>query len=506
MKWNWPTALAAVALVFGLWVRFHGADQRWVWRDEQTTLLHVMGYAESDVDASHPSTMGQIAASVSVPAPGGPRAVVSALEREDAQHPPFYYLGQRLWDDAGGNALGRRSFAVLIGIAAVAAIGWFAFVLSGARAGALSLAFGSVSPFLVLYGQQMREYGLLCACIALASALLVVAVRRGSPASWIAYALVSAAALWASPLALLPAPAHLVYAAYCDRRRALLRSVVAWAAAVALFAPWLWAIFVHRKAIVDANSWSATPYALPALVAKLLFTASSAFTDLGYANRLGIVLGGLVLIAIAVAAVVLARTDRGAAVLLGAMVATTTLLPFVADLASGQHRSASSRYLCALVVVIVVGMACALANAPPRIAAPAATALVVLAALSSYVGTSSPVWWDNHGDSSLIEIAAVLRREGAPPVVYDNRCVQLVGLARIVPANENVLCGPGADAPLEAGWYVVSPSPRLVARARGAGLKIVSVAGGQDAGEAVRAFRSRQAVADDEPVLAKIVR
>jgi hypothetical protein len=497
-------AIVILALALGVWVRTNGAERRWVWRDEATTLLHVMGRAEPQLDVPPARTFGDLAADLRAPAPGGIGAVVDALAREDSQHPPVYYAAQRLWYDAGGGALGRRSLSIAFGMLGVVAVGWFAFVLVGARAGAFALAFAAVSPFLVLYGQQLREYGLWCALIACSSGMLVVATRRGTLASWAGYALASAVALWTCPLSVLLAPAHVAFAAYAGGRRRALQALIAYAAAVASFAPWLAIVVAHRKQILESNAWSATPYALPALAAKVLFTAGSAFTDLGYASRWGIVAGGIVLLAIAVAALVVARRDRPAAVLLGLIAVTTALLPFLADLALGEHRTASSRYLCPLVVAIIVCMATALARWPRPYALGAAVALVALGAFSSLAGTSSPVWWDNHGDASVIAIAAALARDPNVPVVADGTCAGLLTLARIAPPGEPVRCGPGATKRLEPGWYVVSPTPALAARARSSGLDLASVAGGADDAASVRAFRRNASLAEDAPTLDKL--
>src|SRR3981081_3859480 len=114
MNRGWLIAIVGIALVLGAWVRTHGADQRWVWRDEVTTLLHVAGHVEGDVDGAAPRTFGTLAAFVRDPATGGAGAVVTALVREDAQHPPLYYASQRIWNDAGGGVLGLRAYAILL--------------------------------------------------------------------------------------------------------------------------------------------------------------------------------------------------------------------------------------------------------------------------------------------------------------------------------------------------------------------------------------------------------
>jgi hypothetical protein len=191
-------------------------------------------------------------------------------------------------------------------------------------------------------------------------------------------------------------------------------------------------------------------------------------------------------------------------VLLGLIADPMALLPFLADLALGEHRTASSRYLCPLVVAIIVCVAIALARWPRPYALSAAVVLVALGAFSSAVATSSPVWWDNHGDASVIAIAAALARDPNVPVVADTTCAGLLTLARIAPPAEPVRCGPGAMNTLKPGWYVVSPTAALTVRARSSGLNLVPVAGGTDDAASVRAFRSGASLAEDAPTLDKL--
>jgi hypothetical protein len=503
MKLSALRIVVIVALLLGAWVRTNGAEHRWVWQDEVTTLLHVNGRIGPEVDAARPRTFGELAAMLREPGPGGVGRVVATLVAEDTHHSPLYYVAQRVWNDAGGGALGRRSLSILIGALSVIAIGWFGFVLGGRRAGALAAALAAVSPFLVLYGQQMREYGLWCTFIALSSGAAVVAARRGGFTPWAWYAAASAAALWTSPLSVLLAPAHAVYAAYAGGRRRLAAVALAYAAALVAYAPWLRVQFDHRAQEVVDMSWSATPYAIPALAAKLLFTESSALTDLAYANRLGILASGLALLAIAAAVLYLLRRDRDSFVALGSIALTTAILPLLVDLVAGSHFSASSRYLSPLVVVTIVAVACALARLPQLVAVVGAAALVVLGAVSSAIATSSPVWWDNHGDSSMIEIASTLARDGSPPVLYEHSCAGLLGLARVAAPAERTRCGPTATQTPLAGWYVIKPSAELTAHAAAAGFKLVRVSGGSDTSEAVRAFRQKAGVTDEEPWLAR---
>lgn len=504
-KLGWLGAVLGVAIVLGGWVRTNGAQARWVWQDEAVTLLHVAGRTGTEVDAGPKSrTFGELRTVLSVPAPGGAAAVVAALAADDPQHPPAYYVAQRLWNDAHGDALGRRSLAILFGVLAVAAIAWFAGVLGGVRAAAIAAALAAVSPFLVLYGQQLREYGLWCALVAASSAALVAAARRGGATRWFIYAVASALALWTSPLSLLLVPAHAVYAGYAGGRRALTFCALAYVGALVAYAPWIGVMIAQRHAIADSNSWSATPYSPLALAAKVLFTLSSAFTDLAYANPRGVIASAVVLLLVAGAAVYLTRTDRDAAVALGSLALSTAGTLIVLDLLGGTHRAASSRYLAPLIVVAIVAVACALARLPQRAALALTAVLVALGAYSSALGTTAPVWWDNHGDSSLLAVAGTLARAGAAPLLFEGPCSGLLGLARVAPPAEPVRCAVDRLGRGDAGDYVLSPTPGFVARARAAGLAAVPAADAHDASDAVRAFRRRAGRGDDEPTLARL--
>lgn len=214
----------------------------------------------------------------------------------------------------------------------------------------------------------------------------------------------------------------------------------------------------------------------------------------------------LALLAVVAAAVYLARHDRPTALALGAIAVATALLPFAADLVAGTHRSSSSRYLCPLVIAIVVAVACALARAPRPLGLAGGAALVLLGASASALGTSSPVWWDNHGDSGTRAVAASLARAGDPPVLYEGPCADIAGLALIAAPAEPLRCGPvAAGAAPTNGTYVVSPSTAFTARARSARLRVVPVTGGRDAGDAVP-FQVEASATGGNMVLARIER
>ena len=495
----------ALAILLGAWARVNGADHRWLWQDEAITLLHVAGRTTAEIDGGPRAlSFGALAAELRDPA-GGPGRVVSSLAADDPQHPPAYYLAQRMWNDAHGGVLGVRSLSIFFGAVAVVAIGWFAAVLGGVRAGRIALACAAVSPFLVLYGQQLREYGLWSALIALSSGLLVLAVRGGGVGRWAAYAAGLAAALWTSPLSLLLLAGHAAWTTVVAGRRRLAAFALAASAALAAYAPWIAVMVANRARAEAGNAWSSTPYPPAALAAKVVFTISAAFTDLAYADPRGLLANGAVLVVLALAVVVVARVDRRAALLLGAIAVATAGLILADDLIVGAHRSASSRYLAPAVIVALVTVACALSRAPARVATAATATLVVLGAWSSLLGTSAPVWWDNHGDAELRSVAAELGRVAEPHLAYEGPCSSLLALALAAPPRTQVQCRI-AHPPLATGTFVLSPSDPFVAEARARGFASVPVVDPSESSAVVRAFRRRTPAVDDQATLRRLER
>jgi mannosyltransferase len=192
-------------------------------------------------------------------------------------HPPLFYLLLKPWLAAWGDApLALRGLSVLLGVLLVPLV--YALVretqrLTGSSespdvrtatgAALLAALLVAVHPAQVLASQNARMYSLSAALAALATLLLLRALRTGR--GWLAYGAAVAAACATHYYAFFTVAAHVVGAGAFliaarethagPRLRAIVRGfAVAGAVSVLLYAAWLPA-FLRQVARVEANYW-----------------------------------------------------------------------------------------------------------------------------------------------------------------------------------------------------------------------------------------------------------
>src|SRR5690606_15494177 len=109
------------------------------------------------------------------------------------KHPPLFYVLLRIWCGAFGDSVfAMRFLAALISLLAFPALWWLCrelfFEDENRRLIALvALALLALSPFHVLYAQEVREYSIWTVAIFVSCALLLRALRLGERKWWIAY-------------------------------------------------------------------------------------------------------------------------------------------------------------------------------------------------------------------------------------------------------------------------------------------------------------------------------
>jgi uncharacterized membrane protein len=237
--------LALVAIVIGIFFRGYHIDQKTFWEDEILGTVRMLGFTEAELVSAAPQIRS--AGDVQVFYHDTQRsalATVSAMAREDPQHPPLYYLLVRWWAALfGTSVLAMRLLPVIFGIAALAPAYALARELLGARrAPWIMTALLAVSPFAVLYSQEARDYALWSLITLIASWLLLRAIRTGRQGYWWGYGVVSALGLYTSSLAALTMIAHGAFMLLSRERRkksVLVPFLFAGGAAAILFIPWL---------------------------------------------------------------------------------------------------------------------------------------------------------------------------------------------------------------------------------------------------------------------------
>jgi O-antigen/teichoic acid export membrane protein len=135
-------------------------------------------------------------------------------------HPPLHHA--LLWVTV--RLVGTSEFAVrlpslIAGVALVPAMLWTGRALYDRRTGWIAAALAAIAPFCVWYSQEARMYSLFMLFATLAVGAQVQAIRRGSRADWLLYAVATAALIWTQYFALLPvAVQQLAFAVVAVRR------------------------------------------------------------------------------------------------------------------------------------------------------------------------------------------------------------------------------------------------------------------------------------------------
>lgn len=116
-------------------------------------------------------------------------------------HPPLYYATLHLWTYLlDQSEFAARFLSVLVSILMIPMIYRLGLALCGAKVGWLAALLGSINPFLIWHGQDVRMYSML-ACLGLGSVLLFSLTlergrKSGEKSLWIGYVLLTIGTLY----------------------------------------------------------------------------------------------------------------------------------------------------------------------------------------------------------------------------------------------------------------------------------------------------------------------
>jgi|GEM_PF-4364568 len=422
----WLVAICAASIVLGAVFRFSNLDTKIYMSDETVTSMHVAGYTLQEFRAQLRGNQA-IDAVEMVRRFQGPRshrgaqAIIHALETSDPQHPPVYYLAEWQWQRWFGDSVhARRILSAIFGTLAIGAVFWLSFELfSSASFAWLSAAIVAVSPFQVIYSQQAREFSLFALVSVLSSGALLHALRRNTLWSWVLFALVTTLMLYTAVLGLVLVTTFLVYVLFRERARWTRPArgfVVSAAAAVALYAPWLFVAVANRQNAEAANGWWAVALSPKIYVAKLVFAVGSVFFDAEYSNvRFAVFLLPIfALLAYALWTTLRARTPNGRVFILS-LVAVNALLFLGSDILLKASRATQIRYLfltaIGLELALAYGLILAASSKVRRTTLASGSGIVIVLALGIFscaIEQPKSIWWTNISDARIAKAASYI--------------------------------------------------------------------------------------------------
>jgi uncharacterized membrane protein len=452
--------IACGVIFLGVCLRLNQLQTRTLFIDEAYTQMRVAGHTASEMIQAfyngRSRTAQELRGYATVDATSSAGRLVTSLEKEDAQHPPLFYLAELGMVRLLGDALfSWRLLPAILGILAIPAAYMLARELFwDNHAGLLAAALFAVSPIERIYSQQAREYSLFTLLVFLSTYAVIRATRKGNLSIWALYGLLEVAGLYTSPIMAYVIAAHAAFALAMSHKSHSARMIQAFTAttvaAVVAYAPWIYQLLIHRNDIAETNTWSATSWPFFRLAAKWIFNTGSTFFDLEYLNlRWGIVFGVVMILAV----VLIVRGFRAASVearwCLGAAIIVPAALLIAPDILLGQHRSSVARYGLPVFAMLTI------ITARGLIGRPLAAAIILGAGLcSSGVGALHQSWWDNDANANDARVAAIINDAPSAQIATTILPPQFLNFARLL--------DPGVRVSLSRDTSTLQVSPQAV--------------------------------------------
>jgi mannosyltransferase len=290
-------------------------------------------------------------------------------------NPPLYFVLAWPWAKLFGTGeAGLRSLSALAGVAVIP-IAWLCGrELVSSRAGLVAAALAAVSPFLIWYSQEAREYMLLCALCGASVLLFVRALRAPSARNLGWWAVISALALATQYFAAFLVFAEALWLLYTVRSRRALLSVALTVAVECALLPHAIEHASHPAHwIGSVGPLSVRLQQLPVAFAfNTLYKGGGAILSDGLLGAA--LLAGVVIVLLVIAAD--ARELRGAGIA-AALAACVLLVPLGLALVGRDYVEARALMPAWIPLALVLGAACTVRRA--RVPG-AALAAVLLAA------------------------------------------------------------------------------------------------------------------------------
>ena len=483
-------AITVCCIALGTLARFSGLENRLFWADEVVTSLRVSGYTIDGMKVrlldGHAHTVAEVAAYQTPGKDATTANIVGSLAREDAQHPPLYYLCERMWVQMFGNEIRtRRSLSALFSCLALPALYWLSMELfASPLTGCIAVCLASLSPFLEVYAKQAREYSLwelLTICSSAALLRTVKQPRLGHAVFLLISLVMNAYTFLFGVFSTITAWIYVTLRERTLRSKSVVVISCVCILALASFTPWLLQIYLHRDRINEANAWSAQPIPLVYLIAKIALNLGSTFYDLPLMNIKATITAIPLFLLIAAGIWWFSRNaERGAKLFVASLVLPPLLFLLVPDLLTHTHRSSITRYLTPIYLALQLLIAAYLAHmiTTKRLALIGICSAVLLLGYEARATTRqmyADIWWDNQTAWPVPQIAAEFRSRPVT-LVNEGDWNTLFSLLPALNVNSRLLLGDVSLDAIKPGMYVLSPPDAWRIAAAGRGITLASIA------------------------------
>lgn len=193
--------LLIIILILGIFFRFVNLEQKVYWFNEVHTTLNIFGYDNSQIKSEiYNNKLISVEEIQKFQKFDEEKSFIDALKiiAINAEHTPLYYLMARQWAMWFGSSVAvMRSLPAFLSLLVFPSMYWLSKELFRSSTIAwMATILTAISPILVRYAQEAREYSLWTVTILLSSAAFLRAIRLNTKETWKIYILMTALSLY----------------------------------------------------------------------------------------------------------------------------------------------------------------------------------------------------------------------------------------------------------------------------------------------------------------------
>ncbi|MBD1849701.1 glycosyltransferase family 39 protein [Leptolyngbya sp. FACHB-711] len=464
--------IAIALLVLAICFRFAHLDRKVYWHDEAYTSTVITArpgkYFNEDIFKNTLAKPADLLAYQRFVPDLALGDMVVRKGTEDVQHPPVYYLLLRFWAQWWGTAPAvTRSFSALLSLLIFPALYWLCWELFESRlSGWVAIALFAVSPFHLVFGQEVRQFGFWTVLTLVCSALLLRAIRSSSWRNWAWYGVSMLVASYTALFTLGVAVGHFAYVLFVDSDNRFVKlplqmgkrtiSCFITLLLVALFfIPWISFIITSRDTLSATTSWTSISPAPLTYLQALAFNFSRSFVDFNakFSDSLAYILAIPILILQGYALSVVCRNaPKKIYWFILTFVGSTALILWLPDLLLGGQRLTVIRYpiVCyvGLQLAVVYLLSAYLTETQKwksSFAKLVFSLLILLGILSCGVYSQANTWWNKDVNSNYHQLANLINESDRPLIIADAFSyypISLISLSYLLKPNTQLLLLP----------------------------------------------------------------
>lgn len=446
--------LLILLLVLGIFFRLAHLERKIYWHDEVETSRRIAGYPKEEFiqQVFNGTEIGVVDLQKyqQLTPEKGVMDTVRCLAVEAPVHPPFYYVLARFWAEVfGDSVLAMRTLPALISLIVFPATYLLCLELfNSSLSGWVAMALIAVSPFHVLYAQEVRQYSLFTVLILLSSALLLQAMRLKTKWRWGIYALSLGFGLYTHTWFALVVIAHGVYMIGTQWKTFDIRSwlvpkvwihyLIATFCGVLFFVPWGLILVIQGMEVRGNTSWLTATMSLPKLIKFWLLDLSFPFFDPNGSVIYRVVEGSdslwtyiirLPILALALYSLyfIIKNSPTRVWLLVSTLIGSVILAFALPDLLFGGIKSTVPRYLIPgyiglqLAVAYLISAQVTSSQAKKqKFGQLISSALLLSGVISCVISFQSQAWWNKPASFDNIQVAHILNQSERPLVISDS--------------------------------------------------------------------------------------